>query len=126
MNRAERRATWLAEHRRQTQSPTGRENSVEMPPTPAASTHHDGPASIVVHIERVVLHGFESYERYGIGRSLEKELTRLIGERGIPPAMTNLGSADRLDAGAFQIPRGAPAQFVGIQVAQSLIGAPPR
>ena len=42
--------------------------------------------NIEVHIENLVLHGFEAGPSGDIGRAVQGELTRLLGEKGIVPA----------------------------------------
>ena len=58
------------------------------------------PREINVHIEELVLHGFEPRARWQIGDALENELRRLLTARGIPP--TWLYNLDRIEAGTIR------------------------
>ena len=44
------------------------------------------PHSIEMHIEELVLHGFEPGDRHAIGDAVERELARLLSEHGLPSA----------------------------------------
>jgi len=58
------------------------------------------PREIEVHIEELVLHGFDPNARWRIGDALETELRALLAESGFPPAW--LLSPQRIDAGVFR------------------------
>ncbi len=70
------------------------------------------PQRIEVHIEELVLHGFEHSDRYAIGEAIERELTRLLGAGEV-----RMQSSDRLDAGSVTLTSAAKPQRVGAQVA---------
>jgi hypothetical protein len=78
------------------------------------------PSSIGLHIDELVLHGFAASDRHAIGAAVERELARLIGEQGLPPAIGQSGERWRLDGGAFNLAAGAPAQVIGTQVARAV------
>jgi hypothetical protein len=42
------------------------------------------PREIEVHIEELILHGFEPAHRCGIGDALQRQLDRLLTAKGIP------------------------------------------
>jgi hypothetical protein len=75
-----------------------------------------------VHIEALVLHGFAPGERYAIGDAVHQELTRLLAEQGVPPALARGGETERIDAGSFAIAPGRRARAIGAQVAQAIHG----
>jgi hypothetical protein len=52
------------------------------------------PREIEVHIEELVLHGFDPHSRWSVADALENQLRGLLAERGLPPAW--LGSPERL------------------------------
>ena len=52
------------------------------------------PRAIEVHIEELVLHGFDPGERWRVADTLENQLRGLLAERGLPPAW--LASPERL------------------------------
>jgi len=76
--------------------------------------------NVELHIEELVLYGFPHDHR--ISDVVERELSRLFTERGVPPSLTHGGDIPRLDAGAFQINPELGAEAVGTQVARSLYG----
>jgi hypothetical protein len=42
------------------------------------------PGEIEVHIEELILHGFEPINRWRIADALQQELRRLLGANGVP------------------------------------------
>lgn len=74
--------------------------------------------NVELHIEELVLHGFPQDHR--ISDAVERELSRLFTERGVPPSLTHGGDIPSLDAGAFQIDPDHGAEAVGAQVARTL------
>ena len=55
------------------------------------------PREIEVHIEELILHGFEPSNRWRIGDALQEELQGLLAAKGIPSLW--LSSPERIDAG---------------------------
>ena len=80
------------------------------------------PASLELHVEELVLHGFAASDRYRIGEAVERELGRLFTERGTPPSLRQGSEIERLDGGAFEVKPGSGAEAIGIQVAQAAYG----
>src|SRR5262245_23753561 len=78
------------------------------------------PPSVELHIEELVLHGFAPGDRYRITEAIERELTRLLAEGGVPPSLARGGEVGRLDGGAFESVQGARPEAVGVQVAQAI------
>jgi len=76
--------------------------------------------SVELHIEELVLHGFSPVDRYTIGDAIQRELTRLIATHGMPGLEGKGFSADRLDAGSFQVRKHSREEDVGIKVAESV------
>jgi hypothetical protein len=83
-------------------------------------TDHSGSSDIEVYIEELVLHGFAPGERYAIGEMVQRELTRLFAERGMPPSLSQGAEIARLNGGAFDVRPGAKPQTVGAQVARAV------
>ncbi|NOR41697.1 MAG: hypothetical protein GQ572_00050 [Gammaproteobacteria bacterium] len=77
---------------------------------------------IELNIEELVLHGFSPGDRYGIGEAVEHELTRLLGDRGVPQSLVQGGEIANMDGGAFEVAQGSRAQVVGAQVAKAVYG----
>ncbi len=78
------------------------------------------PQTIELHIEELVLHGFTAYNAHQIGDAVEREITRLLLERGLPPALSTDINLGRLNAGSFNIQSGAKAEVVGNSIANSI------
>jgi hypothetical protein len=57
--------------------------------------------AVTIHIEHLVLHGFDPRDRHAIGEALRTELTALsTGANALPSRSANI---DRLDAGSVAI-----------------------
>lgn len=78
------------------------------------------PKSIELHIEELVLEGFEQVDRHRIAEAVEQELTRLFTERGIPPSLAYGKEINRLDGGAFHIAPDSGPETIGTRVAQAV------
>ena len=49
------------------------------------------PTEVVLRIDELVLEGFVARDSWRIAASLQAELTRLLAERGLPPAVLGAG-----------------------------------
>lgn len=78
--------------------------------------------AIDLHIDRLVLHGFDHVDRTALGAAVEAELARLFAEQGDATIPQNDRHAPRLDGGSFQATPGASAETLGIQIARSVYG----
>ena len=75
-----------------------------------------------LRIEELVLDGFAPGDRYRIGEAVERELTRLLAERGVPGGLAAGGEAPRLDAGWFDLAPGSGPEAIGTGVAAAVYG----
>jgi len=80
------------------------------------------PENVELHIEELVLRGFEPGDRYRIGEVVERELARLFDEQGVPPLLARGSGIERLDGGAFKVASGSKPEAIGAQVAQAIFG----
>jgi hypothetical protein len=78
------------------------------------------PPNIELHIEELVLHGFQPGDRQRIGLAVQQELTRLFTEQGLPPGLSSGGAIPSLDAGSFQHAPNAKPPAVGQQIANTV------
>lgn len=78
--------------------------------------------SLDLHIERLNLHGFSALDRHRIGAAMQAELTRLLAEQGIPPALAQGGVMKQLDGGTFEMAAGMPPRIVGVRIARAIYG----
>jgi len=76
--------------------------------------------SIQVHIEELVLHGFDPANRCGIADAVQSELARLFAEQGASDALRRGGEVSHLNAGSFNMASSMKADAIGTQVAQSV------
>ena len=76
--------------------------------------------NVELHIDEIVLHGFVHRDRYEIQEAIQRELTRLIADEGLPSPFHQGDEAARLDAGSVMMHRGISPSEVGIQVAQAV------
>ena len=75
---------------------------------------------IELHIERLLLEGVERRDRRAIGTALERELGRLISDRGLPPAMRTGRELSTIDAGPLDRSRSATGADTGARIARSV------
>jgi len=76
--------------------------------------------SIEVHIEELVLDGFDPRDRHRIADAVERELARLFAEQGVLGTLAEPAAIDRLDVGAFRVKPPSRPEKVGAQVAQAV------
>ncbi len=81
-----------------------------------------GGMNIDLHIEELVLEGFRPSDRHRIGAAVERELARLLAERGLPPGFAQGVDMPRLDGGSFVAKPGVRPEVVGRQVAGAVYG----
>ena len=80
------------------------------------------PKNIELNIDELVLYGFSLGDRYRIGEAVERELTRLLGDRGVPQSLERGGEVANMDGGAFEVATRSRPQVVGAQVAKAVYG----
>lgn len=80
------------------------------------------PQSVDLYIEELVLHGFQSGDRYRIGEAVQQELARLLTDGGVPASFGGDLEISRVDAGAFDVAPGATAEQTGARVGQAIYG----
>lgn len=78
------------------------------------------PRALRLHIEELIIDGAIAGDRTRIARAIERELRRLIAERGVPEVLSRSGTMPRLDGGHFQVAPGSRPDAVGRQVARSV------
>ena len=77
--------------------------------------------NVELHIDELVIHGIGASDRGRIGEAVERELARLLSERGLPMGFCG-DHIDRLDGGRITISSGGSGEGIGIQIARSLYG----
>jgi hypothetical protein len=92
--------------------------------------------NIQLHIEELLLDGFDPRDRHRIADALERELARLFrvsdlnqlsgqspmvsGQATVSRSRSHREARESLDAGAVALPLGAPARNTGTQIAGAL------
>jgi SpoVK/Ycf46/Vps4 family AAA+-type ATPase len=77
-------------------------------------------ADIELHIDELVLDGFENYNAHQIGSAIEQEITRLLQEQGLPAGFYSNIDVEHLNAGKFSMQPEAKAGSVGNNIAHSV------
>jgi len=80
------------------------------------------PKNIELNIEELVLHGFSPGDRHHIGDAVERELTRLLADQGVPQSLERGREIAHVDGGAFEVAPDSRAGVVGAQVAKAVYG----
>jgi hypothetical protein len=76
---------------------------------------------IRIHVERLVLDpSFAHLDPEAVGAAVQTELSRLLGEGGVPLGLDDGGRRGRVDGGRFDVAPGAGAETVGRQVARNV------
>lgn len=84
-------------------------------------------AAVEVHIEELVLHGFDHLDRRGLSRldrALRRELGRLLAAHAAtdgPGQLIAGGDRPQLGLEALPVSAGASAEQLGVQVARALV-----
>jgi hypothetical protein len=76
---------------------------------------------VVLHIDRLVLRGFDRDDQTGIAEGLREELGRLLATPQAAQALMAQHSVPRLKIAALRIAPGARATAVGEQTAQGIV-----
>jgi hypothetical protein len=79
-----------------------------------------------VHIEELVLHGVPRSQRHEVGEALLKELSMLLTETGVPPALRQSSDMLRADLPSLASVSELHAATLGAQVALAVYGGPGR
>ncbi len=75
---------------------------------------------INLHIDELMLPSVNPTDRYRILAAVERELTRLLTERGIGPHLLRNLSAATLDSGKLDTTLDANPEATGVRIAQSI------
>jgi hypothetical protein len=76
--------------------------------------------NIELHIEELLLHGFEQKDHAAIGNAVRGELERLLTRNGLPEGFGGAEHRATLDGGSFSVAPGAHPGAVGREIARSI------
>jgi len=80
--------------------------------------------TITVHVERLIVEmpALTLAERAALGRALERELARLLGESGLGAEFRRRSSVARVRAGTIDLGADRSAGQAGVQIARAIHG----
>ena len=78
------------------------------------------PREIEVHIENLVLHGLPQGSRHNISESIQRELSRLLADRGVPDTWRS--SPAEIAAQIHSTPPPIKTAATGEQIARAVYG----
>lgn len=78
------------------------------------------PSVVDLRIEELVLRGFERVNGPYVAIVVQRELTRLVAEGGVPPAWRRGTSVAQVEGAAVELDPGAPADTLGVRIARSI------
>lgn len=81
----------------------------------------NNPHSVELHIEELVLHGFDPANQYAIREAVERELTRLLTEQG-SPMITQDFEVAHVNGGTINMKAGFSSEATGLQLARAIYG----
>ena len=80
------------------------------------------PSRVELHIQELVVHGVGPLDARRIGAAVERELARLLAERGVPPQWLEGAGREAVDGQTFVAAAGEPAPAVGAAAARAVYG----
>jgi len=80
------------------------------------------PSRLDLRVGELVVDGLPVADRAALGAAVERELARLLAERGVPPSLARGGSVAGLDGGRFTAAPGADPVALGIRIARAVYG----
>ncbi len=78
--------------------------------------------NVELRIEELVLHGFPPGDHHRVGDALERELSRLFTEKGVPPSLVHSVEIPHVDGGTLELSSGRTSDPVGARVARAVYG----
>jgi len=75
---------------------------------------------IELHIEALVLHGFDPTAKHRIGTAVQDELARLLAGQGAKILFEHGSHLERIDGGSFTIREGERPDSIGVRVGQAV------
>lgn len=75
---------------------------------------------IELHIEELILYGFENADRQCIAEAVQEELARLLKENKLPAVLEQGGELSHLNVGSFTVRTGERPEFIGRHIGEAL------
>ena len=80
------------------------------------------PPHLELQIDELVIHGLPHLDRAQLGAIIQRELSRLFAEQGVPGSLQQPGAIAALNGGSFTVQPDAPLEAVGGQIARAMYG----
>jgi len=113
-NRGEQSGSALSQREPLSRESLSRESSLR------GAKPNSAPSAIDLQIDELVLTGFSPRDRFHIADAVERELSVLLAEKGIPGLDGNSDPVEALDAGKFKVGPAARAHVIGKRAAQAV------
>jgi hypothetical protein len=78
--------------------------------------------NIDLHIDRLILHGFDGVSRVALGASVERELTRILEQEGMTDTALRSENIERAQGGTFTAGVDTDTDTMGSQIARAIYG----
>jgi len=78
--------------------------------------------SIELHIESLVVHGFEPRHVHRLKNAVARRLTELLSEHGLPEGVPGSGDIESIDAGEIRTAADSKPEATGSQLARAVFG----
>jgi hypothetical protein len=78
--------------------------------------------NIELHVEELALQGFPPVDRHRISEAVQRELTRLLSDQGLPASLEAGREFSQVDGGSFQLSTGSRAGSVGADIGRAVYG----
>lgn len=75
---------------------------------------------VIVHIDSLVLRGFNHEDRHAIAAGLQQELSQLFADPHAAQQLTVKGDVSRLRVGSINISPGSKPQGIGLEAARGI------
>jgi hypothetical protein len=76
--------------------------------------------NVELRVEELILQGFAPASREQIAAAVERELARLLAERGVPRPLDQGGDIAQVDGGSFTMTRDGRPEAIGAELAQAI------
>ncbi len=76
--------------------------------------------NVELRIEELILQGFVLAGREHIAAAVERELARLLAERGVPRSLGQGGDMTQVDAGSFILTPDRGSDVIGAELARAI------
>lgn len=76
---------------------------------------------IVVHIDKLVLHGFDRHDAAAVSAGVQAELQRLLEQPGAAASLSEGGHRGQLRVGVVPVAQGSGAHGIGRAIAGGIV-----